>query len=148
LQAVCHCDQVVQDEVAAEVVLDDGGLSGRGRTTVLRLLWHPADPLAVLLTLTAQPDHPSLPQGEWVILRDFLRYGLEEATGDGTVRIRPDDQLDRVWFELERPGRAACVSVPKPLVTEFLTRTEHVVPFGEERSQDAIDALLNRLLDD
>ena len=139
---------MIQDEVAAEVVLDDGRLTGRGRMTILRLTWHAADPLAVVLTLTAQPDHPSLPRGEWVILRDFLRYGLEEPTGDGTVRIRPDVALDRVWLELERPGRAACVSVPRPLVAEFLGRTEQVVPFGEERSQSAIEALLARLLDD
>jgi len=139
---------VIQNEVATEVVLDDGRLTGRGRITMLRLTWHPADPLAVTLTLTAQPDHPSLPQGEWVILRDFLRYGLEEPTGDGTVRIRPDTTLDRVWFDLERPGRAACVSVPCPLVREFLDRTDEVVPCGEERSAAAIDALLARLLTD
>jgi hypothetical protein len=137
---------VVQDEVAAEVVLDDGRLTGRGLMTVLRLSWHPDDPLAVLLTLTAHPDHPSLPQGRWVVLRDFLRYGMEEPTGDGEVRIRPDAQLDRVWFELERPGRAACVSVPAPLVADFLDRTSEVVPFGEERSAASIEALLERLL--
>jgi hypothetical protein len=137
---------VVQDEVAAEHVLDDGRLTGRGLMTVLRLSWLPDDPLAVTLTLTAQPDHPSLPRGEWVILRDFLRYGLEEPTGDGDVRIRPDAQLDRVWFELERPGRAACVSVPRPLVLGFLDRTEAVVASGEERSTGAIEALLARLL--
>jgi len=136
---------VVQDEVAAEVVLDDGKLTGRGRMTVLKLSWRPDDPLAVALTLTAQPDHPSLPRGEWVILRDFLRYGLEEFTGDGEVRMRPDNVLDRIWFELERPGRAACVSVPRPLVTEFLDRTDAVVPTGEESSAEAIDALLARL---
>ncbi len=139
---------MIQNEVAAECVLDDGRLTGRGRMTVLRLTWHASDPLAVQLTLTAQPDHPSLPRGEWVILRDFLRYGMEEPTGDGSVRIRPDASLDRVWFELERPGRAACVSVPTPVVADFLGRTEQVVPFGEERSQSAIDALLDRLLRD
>ena len=138
---------MVQDEVAAEVVLDDGRLTGRGRMTVLRLAWSPDDPLAVQLTLTGQPDHPSLPRGAWILLRDFLRYGLEEPTGDGDVRIRPDAQLDRVWFELARPGRAASVSVPRPLVQEFLDRTDLLVPQGEERSADAIDALLARLLD-
>jgi hypothetical protein len=137
---------VAEDEVAAEVVLDDGRLTGWGRTTVLKLSWRPADPLAVVLTLTAHPDHPSLPRGEWVILRHFLRYGLDEPTGDGEVRIRPDRQLDRVWFELARPGRAACVSVPRPLVSAFLDRTDDVVPAGEERSAAAIDALLALLL--
>jgi len=139
---------VVQDEVAAEVVLDDGGLTGRGRRTVLRLTWDPADALAVRLTVHAQPDHPALPRGEWVILRDFLRYGLEEQTGDGKVRIRPDEQLDRVWLELERPGRAACVSVPRPVLRDFLDRTDALVPAGGERSDDAIETLLARLLAD
>jgi hypothetical protein len=139
---------VVQDEVAAQVVLDDGRLTGRGHMTMLRLSWQPADPLAVALTLTAEPDHPSLPRGEWVILRDFLRYGLEEPTGDGEVRMRPDGQLDRLWFELERPGRAACVSVPRELVRGFLDRTEAVIPTGAEGSATAIDALIERLLTD
>lgn len=136
------------DEIAAEHVLDDGRASGRGRLTLLRLLWRPADPLAVVLLLTAEPDHPALPRGEWVVLRDFLRYGLEEPTGDGAVRIRPDAGLDRVWLELARPGRAACVSLPRSLVAEFLDRTEAVVPCGAERSAESIDALLDRLLEE
>lgn len=139
---------MVEEQVATEVVLDDGRLTGHGRETVLRLWWGPADPLTVHLELTARPDHPSLPQGAWVILRDFLRYGLEEPTGDGQVRIRPDEQLDRVWLELQRPGRAACVSVSRPIVLEFLRRTDELVQHGEERSAEAIDALLARLLAD
>jgi hypothetical protein len=138
---------VVEDEVAAEAVLDDGRLAGRGLTTLLTFRWHPDDPLAVSLTITAVPDHPSLPRGEWVILRDFLRYGLEEATGDGAVRMRPDDQLDRMWFELARPGRAASVSVARDVVRDFLDRTDAIVPTGEERSAEAIDTLLARLLE-
>ena len=132
--------------MTAEVVIDDGGHTGRGRRTVLTLTWSPHDPLAVSLLLSAQPDHPALPRGEWVILRDFLRYGLEEPTGDGEVRIRPDDLRDRVWFELARPGRAACVSIPREVARGFLDRTEQCVPCGDERSADAIDSLLSRLL--
>src|SRR4051812_11335739 len=144
----CDPARMVQDEVAAEVVLDDGGLTGHGRRTVLRLTWDPTDPLAVQLDVHAEPDHPALPRGEWVILRDFLRYGLEEPTGDGEVRIRPDERLDRVWLELERPGRAACVSVPHRVVQEFLDLTDALVPQGGERSDEAIEALLARLLGD
>jgi len=132
--------------VTVEVVIDDGGHSGRGRMTVLKLIWQADDPYAVVLLLTAQPDHPALPRGRWVVLRDFLTYGLEEATGDGEVRIRPDELRDRVWFELARTGRAACVSVDRALVRDFLARTEQAVPRGEERSEAAIDALLDRLL--
>ncbi len=114
--------------------------------TVLRFGWHPADPLAVTLLLTAQPDHPALPRGAWTVLRDILHYGLEEPTGDGEVRIRPDDARDRVWFELDRLGRPACVSVPRVTVRAFLERTEQAVASGDERSADAVDALLARLL--
>jgi hypothetical protein len=138
---------VVQDEVAASAILDDGRLAGRGLMTLLTFRWHADDPLAVALTITAEPAHPSLPRGDWVILRDFLRYGLEEPTGDGDVRMRPDAQLDRIWFELERPGRAACVSVARDVVRDFLDRTDAIVPTGEERSAEAMDALLARLLE-
>lgn len=134
------------DDVTAEVVIDDGGSSGRGRMTVLRLGWRADDPLAVTLLLTAQPDHPALPRGRWVVLRDFLSYGLEEPTGDGDVRIRPDEVRERVWFELVRGGRPCAVSVPRETVRGFLDATEEVVPSGEERSETAVDALIERLL--
>ena len=133
-------------EVVAQVVIADGGVSGRGRMTVLRFGWHPSDPLAVSLLLTAHPDHPALPRGSWTVLRDFLHYGLEEPTGDGEVRIRPDDARDRVWLELDRLGRPACVSVPRVTVRAFLERTEEQVASGDERSDAAVDALLERLL--
>lgn len=133
-------------EVTTEVVIVDGGHTGRGRRTVLQLGWSSSDPLAVRLHLTAQPDHPALPRGDWVVLRDFVRYGLEAPTGDGEVRIRPDELRDRIWFELSRPGRAACVSVPRPVARAFLDRTEQVVPSGRERSTEAIDDVLARLL--
>jgi hypothetical protein len=139
-------DDGLDEPVLADVVISDDGHTGPGRLTVLRLSWQPADPLAVELTLTASPDHPALPRGRWVVLRDFLRYGLEEPTGDGEVRIRPDELRDRVWFELARPGRAACVSVPRGVAQDFLARTEALVPAGEERSEQVIDALLDRLL--
>jgi len=129
-----------------DVVIEDAGHTGRGRLTVLRFLWERADPLAVRLRLSAQPDHPALPRGSWVVLRDFLRYGLEEPTGDGDVRLRPDELRDRLWLELERFGRPACVSVPRERVQAFLDRTEDQVPCGEERSAAAVEALLARLL--
>ena len=124
-------------------MISDGGHTGRGHRTVLRLVWSPDDPLAVRLLLTAQPDHPALPRGEWVVLRDFLRYGLSEPTGDGEVRIRPDELRDRVWFELSRPGRAACVSVPREVARGFLDRTDAATPHCVDA---AVDALLARLL--
>lgn len=132
--------------VTTQVVIDDGAHAGPGRHTELTLTWTPADPLAVQLELTAMPEHPALPRGRWVVLRDFLHYGLDEPTGDGAVRIRPDLVRDRVWLELDRYGRPACVSLPRPVLVAFLERTELAVPSGTERSDAALEDLLNRLL--
>ncbi|HVE74297.1 MAG TPA: SsgA family sporulation/cell division regulator [Mycobacteriales bacterium] len=132
--------------ITAETLVANGGQSGHGRRTVLHLHWHPDNPLAVELLVTAEPDHPSLPRGSWIVLRDFVRYGLEEPTGDGEVRITPDEIRDRVWFQLARPGRAASVSAARPLVRDFLDRTEAQIPCGSERSDIAVDALLSMLL--
>ena len=145
-QARCHPSGVPPAPVAVEVVIDDRGSSGRGRMTVLTLLWRPEDPLAVEILLVAQPDHPALPRGRWVVLRDFLRYGLDEPTGDGAVRIRPGAARARVELELARPGRDASVSVPRETLLAFLEETERAVPSGSERSEDAIDDLLALLL--
>lgn len=135
------------DEVATEVVVQEGGGPARGRTTVLRLGWRVADPLAVTLLITARPDHPALPRGRWVVLRDFLRYGLEVATGDGDVRIQPDPARRRVRLQLAGQGRPCLVWLPCQTLREFLDATERILPTGEERSEGALDELIDRLLD-
>ena len=136
----------MQGEITAHVVVDEAGMSGHGHLTVLGMVWHAGDPLAVVLTLSAQPDHPSLPRGEWAVLRDFLRYGVEEPTGDGTVRIRPDGD-GRMTLELDGETRRYTVHVPADVVCEFLDETEAIVPAGTEASDEVIDALISRLLE-
>jgi hypothetical protein len=134
-----------------------------GKRTILRLSWHREDPLAVELQLTSTPDHPALPRGRWVVLRDFLRYGLEEPTGDGEVRISPDGteggeagdaersrhecgEEGTISIRLARDGRPAWVKVPCATVRSFLDQTEAIVPSGEESSEEALDALIKALL--
>lgn len=129
-----------------EVVVDAAGSVGRGRRTTLRLSWRRDDPLAVVLLVLAEPDHPALPRGRWVVLRDFLRYGLEEPTGDGDVRIRPEAGGARVVLELLRGGRPCTLEVPAEVVSRFLDASEAIVPTGEESSDAALDALIGRLL--
>jgi hypothetical protein len=136
----------VHDEITAHVVVDDAGLSGHGHLTILGMMWHAEDPLAVTLTLSAQPDHPALPRGEWAVLRDFLRYGVEEPTGDGAVRIWPGE-AGRVMLELDGGSRRYTVHVPADVLCDFLDQTESVVPAGDEAGEDVIDALIARLLE-
>ena len=133
------------DDVTASVIVD-GGCTGPNRTTMLRLTWTRRDPLAVLLLLSAEPDHPALPRGRWMVLRDFLRYGCDHPTGDGLVRIKPDRPRDKVVLELVDGSRSSFVSVPTAVVRRFLDETEAICPSGEERHDTAIDALIERLL--
>ena len=132
------------DDVTASVIVD-GGCTGPNRTTLLRLAWSRRDPLAVRLLITANPDHPSLPRGQWAVLRDFLRYGCSHPTGDGLVRIRPARDGKVVLVTLVDGSRALDVKVPVDLVTRFLDSTEELCPAGEERHDAAIDALIERL---
>ncbi len=150
---------VVVDSGSGTVRLDvvvAGAESGRGRRIVLRMQWEQDDPLTVTLFISASPDHPALPRGRWVVLRDFLRYGIDEATGDGDVRVRPDRRSacadpagarsSLTWLELARSGRPCRVGVPAELLASFLDETELIVPVGEERSEALVDEFINRLL--
>ena len=134
------------EDVTTEVVVDDGGCTGKNHRTLLHLGWRRSDPLAVTMLLTAEPDHPALPRGQWAMLRDFLRYGLDHATGDGDVRIGPAASRTSVIIELRRPGRSFPVTVPAQQVRDFLDATERLVPSGEERSDLALEQLIERLL--
>ena len=132
--------------ITAHVVVDDSGMTGHGHLTLLGLTWSKEDPLAVVLTLSAQPDHPALPRGEWAVLRDFLRYGLDEPTGDGAVRLRPTGD-GRVLLELIGDTKTYAVHAPATMIGEFLDETETIVPQGAEAGEDVMDALIARLLE-
>jgi hypothetical protein len=136
----------VTGQVSTRVVVnDDGGTSTRHRT-VLALSWDDSDPLAVRIVLSTEPDHPSLPRGEWVMLRDFLRYGCSEPTGDGAVRVRPEGD-DRILLALQDDTKTFEVRVPTLTVTGFLDETERAVPTGREAGEEVLDELIRRLLD-
>jgi hypothetical protein len=136
----------VTGQVSTRVVVnDDGGTSTRHRT-VLALSWDDSDPLAVRIVLSTEPDHPSLPRGEWVMLRDFLRYGCSEPTGDGAVRVRPEPG-DRILLALQDETKTFEVRVPTGTITGFLDETERAVPTGREAGEEVLDELIRRLLD-
>lgn len=136
----------MDSQVSAHVVVDDPGMSGRGHMTVLGLAWRREEPLAVTLTLAAQPDHPSLPRGTWAVLRDFLRYGVEEPTGDGAVRLRPGAD-GQVVLELLGEAKTYVLHVSAEILCNFLDATEAIIPAGAEADDATIDALISKLLE-
>jgi hypothetical protein len=133
------------ESVSADFLVD-AGRPGQTRRTMLHFDWHRSDPIAVNLRLSTLPDHPALPRGHWSILRDFLRYGLEEPTGDGDVKIGPRQGGKQVRLELTIDGRLSSVDLPQSAVLEFLEATERIEPSGEAGENAALDALVSRLL--
>ncbi|MBL7499961.1 SsgA family sporulation/cell division regulator [Frankia sp. CNm7] len=131
-------------DVTTEFVLDDTSTSGR--VTVLVVTWRACDPLAVSLALVSRPDHPALPQGNWVAPRDALRAGLETPTGDGDVRFTPTPGNAEVKVELTDGGRHSTVVLDAEPLRAFLERTEQVVPAGQEHPERELDAVLDELL--
>ncbi|HVA59887.1 MAG TPA: SsgA family sporulation/cell division regulator [Mycobacteriales bacterium] len=135
------------DDVGVEIVVEDGDQHGHSRPIVLRLGWRRDEPMAVQFTLRGIPDHPVLYWGDWAILRDFLRYGLEEPTGDGDVRITPESPAGTIRLDLGSAGGRPCaVRLPMATVRGFLAATEAIVPSGEEASEALLEALIERLL--
>jgi hypothetical protein len=170
---VTDCGEPSQPTPAGVVLVDEScGLvrldvvivaptTGRSRCIDLSMTWRPEDALSVSLQVSARPDHPALPRGQWVVLRDFLRYGLEQPTGDGDVRLYPDRTnhpsttvaADGVFeipvivrIELARPGRPYVLAVPGALLADFVAETERRVPTGEERSDELLEEFIARLL--
>jgi hypothetical protein len=136
----------VTGQVSTRVVVNDDGATSTRHRTVLALSWNDSDPLAVSILLSTEPDHPSLPRGEWVMLRDFLRYGCSEPTGDGSVRVRPDAD-GRVLLALQDDTKTFEIRVPSATITGFLDETERAVPTGSEAGEAVLDELIRRLLD-
>jgi hypothetical protein len=132
------------DDVITELVVDDA--PSRGRLTVLQVSWRRVDPLAVTLELISRPDHPALPRGSWVVLRDALRAGLDVPTGGGAVQITPEPGHGRVRLDLTAGDLHSVVRLDATAARAFLDATEQVVPCGAERSAEELDAVLTDLL--
>jgi hypothetical protein len=113
---------------------------------VVALQWRAADPLSVDLDVSAEPPHPTLPCGRWVILRDLLARGLDAPAGDAAVRLRPEPAWDRLHLELRAAEDAPVrLSVPAGTVRSFLDRTLAAVPGCTELPPPLLDDLVNRL---
>jgi Streptomyces sporulation and cell division protein, SsgA len=83
---------------------------------------------------------------EWVFARDLLVDGLNEATGEGDLRIRPDDEdPELLVLEIYAPTGNAAFSLDREDTQDFLDRTLEMVPLGTEESHFDVDRLLAEL---
>lgn len=92
-------------------------------------LYRDADPYAVTLAFEAGP----LRWVSWTFARDLLAAGLAATSGEGDVRITPDNGDDtRVWLHVASPSGAACFAFQRADLERALDDAEHLVPEGTE----------------
>ncbi|WP_078872249.1 SsgA family sporulation/cell division regulator [Streptomyces sp. NRRL S-337] len=102
-----------------------------------------ADPYAICLSMGA----PAAPSVDWVFARSLLAEGLHRPTGIGDVvvipRHRRRPESVRILFRT-RTG-AALLAVHALVVTDFLRRSEALVPPGTEHHHIDVDRVIDRL---
>jgi Streptomyces sporulation and cell division protein, SsgA len=115
-------------------------LNGIGTPVLSRWCYLSADPYAV--TLSFRTDG-----GQWItwsFARDLIEFGLNEPTGLGDVRVRPDlsPDPDVLVIELESPDGYAVVEMKRADIERFLDGAERIVPFGAEEEFVDMDAFI------
>lgn len=92
------------------------------------LIYDPADPLAIRIDFTGSAT--------WRAARDLVREGLHRPAGLGDVRFWPTkDRSDALFLSLEAPSGRALFELSHRAVSNFLARTDSLVPPGSEASR-------------
>lgn len=111
----------------------------------VRLVYDPADPLAVRMDFPGAPDRVE----PWTFSRDLLYAGLREPSGDGDVRVWPPCRchgVGTVRILLRSSFAAAVLFVPADELRDWLDETFASVPAGEESAHLGWEEALERLL--
>jgi hypothetical protein len=127
----------VQTEFVAECVRPDQG------PVPIRFTYDPAAPLEVVATFPDQPDV------DWRFSRDLLGEALDGRAGLGDVQAWTSGKaltLRLRGFGDDGAPMSAVFAMPARKVAQFLARTAHLVPYGQERVD--IDRELVALLGD
>ncbi len=82
-----------------------------------------------------------------MVLRDALRAGLDVPTGTGDVRITPEPERGCIRLDLTAGELHSAVRLSMDAARAFLDATERVVPRGQERAAEELDAVLANLLE-
>lgn len=131
-------------DVAVDVTVECMDASGGLHHLDTRLGYLAADPYAVSMTfLTAAGDLT------WTFARDLLLRGVSAPAGDGDVHVCPSLDVDGgavILVELSSPDGHLILQARTKDVTDFLERSQAVVPAGEEGAHLDVDALVDQLL--
>ncbi|MEU2561109.1 SsgA family sporulation/cell division regulator [Streptomyces longispororuber] len=133
---------VIEQAVEARLV----AAAPRMPTIPATLHYDRRDPFAVRMSFPA----PATLEGvevHWTFARELLAQGVEQAVGDGDVRVRPYG-YDRTVLEFHAPEGTAIVHVRTGDVRRFLHRTTVLVPVGQEHRHVDLDRDLADLMRD
>ncbi|MFJ2862874.1 SsgA family sporulation/cell division regulator [Kitasatospora sp. NPDC087314] len=110
---------------------------------VVDLEYDPGDPYALRFTFHLPGDEPVT----WVFARELLLDGFSRPSGEGDVHIHPvGGELAEVCVVLHSPDGDALLRAPVPPLIAFLTRTDRLVPMGQEITGRELDAQLADIL--
>ncbi|KUF14381.1 MULTISPECIES: SsgA family sporulation/cell division regulator [Streptomyces] len=133
---------VIEQAVEARLV----AAAPRMPTIPATLHYDRRDPFAVRMSFPA----PATLEGVevfWTFARELLAQGVETASGNGDVRVRPYG-YDRTVLEFHAPEGTAIVHIRTGDLRRFLHRTTALVPVGQEHRHVDLDQDLAELMRD
>jgi hypothetical protein len=120
------------------------GADGAAVPLAAELRYDELDPFAVSACFRSGDSHV-----RWVFARDLLAVGTYDPSGDGDVHIYPSlDSLGRAvtLIELSSPDGEAIIQARTDELSDFLARTEAMVPTGSESTHINLDSVLAQIL--
>jgi hypothetical protein len=101
------------------------------------------DPFAVTIEIQTRGNRFV----DWVLARDLVVEGLDEAAGIGDVRVRPANmgEWDVTLIEICSPDGHAVLEVDRDLLRQFVQATIDLVPLGAEGMAFDIDAEIEKI---
>lgn len=141
------CPAAVVAEVAARGIrLDDGTRF----PLWIRFTYDPADPYALLLTISDRSTFTGVDVTAWTIARETVYIGCElrGSAGQGDFYATYiSEQTVQFVLHATNPGEVSVLlEVPRPKLSAFLQRTEALAPVGRESEIIDLDTLTTRLL--
>jgi Streptomyces sporulation and cell division protein, SsgA len=101
------------------------------------------DPFAVTIEIQTRGNRFV----DWVLARDLVVEGLDEAAGIGDVRVCPANmgEWDVTLIEICSPDGHAVLEVDRDLLRQFVQATIDLVPLGAEGMAFDIDAEIEKI---
>ncbi|MBW0090813.1 SsgA family sporulation/cell division regulator [Pseudonocardia sp. KRD-184] len=118
-------------------------LHGQPAPVVTRWSYSATDPFAVILAVRTRADR----WVEWLVARDLVREALDEAAGEGDIRMSPQvvQGYDIVEIEIRSTDGRAVLEVDRDLLRHFVETTAELVAFGDEGGRMDLDVEIAKL---